>query len=201
VALRVGRIALATVAAGPGRALVERQEDRLGPREPRGHEDQVRVDGEVGQRPPGEDAIAGIPLLRVAVLRLRVPDGLAGEVVLQLRGRDGNAVDGEHQIQGLVRSALAVVQLPVHQQPILPVVLDQLRREPVRGPEERQLDALPGVLHPPAQHVDDAVRIDLVGDPLGDLRDDGAAVPDFEVRPRLRLCLLDELHQLDGIEA
>jgi hypothetical protein len=201
VTVRVGRVALAALPAGAGRALVERQEDRVEPGELGGHEDQVGVYGEVRQAAAGEDPVGRVALLGVAVLRLGMPHGLPGELVLQLRGSDRDAVDGQHEVQRLVRAALAVVQLPVDQQPVSRVVLYQLGRQPVGGAEEGQLNALAALLDALSEDVDDAVCVHLVGDPLGELGLDRRPVLLDELGPFLRLRLLDEADDLDRVEA
>ncbi len=88
VADGVVRVPLAAVAP-----LVEGQEEGLLAVQASGHEHFVGIDGEMHQAalPELEQRLARVALL--AVLPLRVHDRLPGEGVLQLRGRDGQAVD------------------------------------------------------------------------------------------------------------
>ena len=94
VAGRVGGVALAA-----GVAAVEREEPGLEALEPGRHLDEVRVDGEVDERPPPEGHVRRVAVL--PVLLLGVLDRLVGQRVLQLRRRDRDAVDEQAQVEGL----------------------------------------------------------------------------------------------------
>ena len=110
VAVGVRRVALAAVVAP-----VERQEARRGALEARRHRDLLGVHGEVDDRPAPRVTFFGSRF--VAVLLLGVLDALPREGVLQLSRGDGDAVDEERQVQGLVRAWL-VRELPGHGEPV-----------------------------------------------------------------------------------
>ncbi|MNS11096.1 hypothetical protein D3C72_426280 [compost metagenome] len=98
----VHRVALAAVVA-----LVERQKPRRGTGQPGGHGHLAVADREVHQRAPGEAqqglrlAALGVGMAVETILVDGVADGL-GEVGLQLRRRDRDAVQIQHQVQAVL---------------------------------------------------------------------------------------------------
>jgi hypothetical protein len=96
--------------ASAAAALVEREEDGVLPGQAGRHRDPVRVDGEVDQRAPAEDEVVRVAV--GAVLRDRVLDGLLGERILELGGRDRYAVDDQDEVERVAGVGLGVVQLP-----------------------------------------------------------------------------------------
>ena len=144
-------------------------------------------------------------VLRVAVfavLRLRLLHILAGERVLQLRRGDGEAVDEEREVQGLVSAGL-VGQLPGDGEPVGLVAPDELRRQPVRGLEEGEPQRNAEVHDPVPQHVHRTPRIQLLHEPVCELfpRFRFPAVQFREPVPRLRLRLFDKREELREIQA
>ena len=129
--LGVQGIALAAVVA-----LVEGQEGRLLPIQLRRHGDLVVGDHEVHQCPlaPREQQFLAVSARVAVVLVLHLPPGdRLGELGLQLDGRHGQAVEEEHQVDGLLAIRHRVVHLPHHAQPVVLVVLDRLRVQGFRG--------------------------------------------------------------------
>ena len=112
VAVRVGRIALATIVACSVRSLVERKEVCVLACKLRRHPHLGMVDAEVGEDPLVE---LEAYLTRVAVvhpLSLRVVHRLTGVLVLQLESEDRDAVEHKHHVHGLLCVG-GVVPLPV----------------------------------------------------------------------------------------
>ena len=102
IPIRVGRVALAAVVTGAVAALVEGQEEGLVSGELRGHPRLVQVNTEERQ-----DALVELEadFTRVAVglpLLLGVFHILAGELVLQLKGKHGNTVDRQQHIHRVI---------------------------------------------------------------------------------------------------
>jgi len=103
-----------------------------------------------------------------AVLVHRVLDVLPGELVLQLGGGDGNAVDEECQINRLGR-VLVVGELARDGEAVGFVALDELLGESVGGLEEREADSDAEVDDPVAEDLDGAVLVELAGQPCGEI--------------------------------
>ena len=72
--------------------------------EPRGHEHRFRVHGKVNECAPLEleDRLTRVAVL--PVLFARVLDRLSGKRVLQLQGGDGQPVDAQSNVEGLLRA-------------------------------------------------------------------------------------------------
>ena len=194
------RVAFAAGLPGAAGALVERQEHRRGAGQSGGDEDQGGVHGEVRHAPPGEDAVAGVAPGGVAVLLDRVAHALPGEVVLQLGGGHGDAVDAQQQVERLPGVGLAVVHLPGHRHLVGVVPLAQLGGQPVRGSEVGHRDRRVALLHPASQHIHGAAGVDLGGDRPGQARLRRRAVGGDELVPLLGLCLTHEASQGAGVQ-
>ena len=101
---QVGRLVPVRVVGVAGSAItapIERKEPGTTEGKPRGHVDFVGIDGEVDERPGrvGEKRVLGVAV--GAVLLDGVPVGLPGSWVLELGSCDRNAVDEQHEIDGL----------------------------------------------------------------------------------------------------
>ncbi len=195
MAVGVGRVALTVVVAH-----VERQEARGLPVEPSRHRDGVRVHREVHERAAGQRDVLWVAV--VAVLRDRLFDALASEMVLQLRRRHRDAVEEQAQVHRLVGVGVEG-QLPGHGQAIGVVVRRKLRREFKRrlAVGESNLDVL--VTHAVPYHVQCATLIDLLREALQEaLARVGvlAAVRLHQLLPLPSLSLFDEGEQLAGVE-
>ena len=195
VAGRVGGVALAARVAA-----VEREEPGLEPLEPGRHLDEVRVHGEVDERPPPEGHVRRVPIL--PVLLLGVLDGLVGERVLQLRRRDRDAVDEQAQVERLRRPGL-VGELAGDGQAVGEIPLGQLGRQAVGGLEEREPDLDPVVVDAVTQDIDRAPLVELLGEAVAELLEDAVRpVVDLEeALPGRRLGLRDEGEQLRRVQA
>ena len=101
-AVRIERVAGVAVVA-----LVERQEEGVLPGQLGGHPDLAVGDGEVDHGAGAEPEQRRGLRVALAVLLLRVADGLGG-VGLQLDRRHGQAVDEQHQVHGLVGGRVEV---------------------------------------------------------------------------------------------
>lgn len=121
IAVRVGRVALAAVIACAVAATVERQEEGLVAGEFCGHPRFAQIHTEKCEHAPVETKGG---FARVAVgfpLVFRVLHALAGELVFQLKGEHGDAVDGEHHIHAVFVFG-AVMPLAHALEDVLPVV-------------------------------------------------------------------------------
>ncbi len=196
VAVGVGRIALAEVVAE-----VEGQEPRRLALQLGGHRDRIGVDREVDERAPPERDVLRIAV--VAVLLDRVLDVLAGEVVLQLRRRDRNAVEEQAEVDRLVGVGVEG-KLARDGQPVGVVVSDQLGRDAERGLAIREADLDVLVADAVAQDIDRPPLVDLLRQSLDELLAGKlfvAAVGLDQLRPLRSLRQLDEREELDGVEA
>ena len=128
VSVRIGRVARAAVAAP-----VEGQEAGGGAGKPGGHEHGLGVDREVDERSALEleDRLARVPV--PPVLRARILDGLAGERILELQGGDGNAVQAERHVYGVLRAGREA-ELAGEPGPVRRVARLELRVERVGPP-------------------------------------------------------------------
>ena len=130
-------------------------------------------------------------------------DVLAGVGVLQLDGRDREAVDEQREVDRLLGVAGAVVQLAGDGQDVGVVVVQRVGGEGVAGAEVGEVDRDTPVLDALPEHVEHAAGVDLRGEPLGKLPLGGglvAAVQLDELVPALLLGPADEPHQLAGVE-
>ena len=196
VAVGVRRVALAEVVAE-----VERQEPCRLALELGGHRDGIRVDGEMHERAPPERDVLRIAV--VAVLLDRVLDVLAGEVVLQLRRCDRDAVEEEAEIDRLVRIGIER-ELSCDGQPVGVVVGDQLRRDAECGLAIREADLDVLIADAVPDDVDGAALIDLLRQPLHESLARElfvAAVGLDELAPLRALRQLDERKEFDGVES
>jgi len=159
VAVGVGRVARSPVVAR-----VEGQEAGSRAGQLGGHSHPVGIDGEVNQGSPGQGHVGRVPV--ISVLGDGVLDVLVGELVLELGGSGGDAVDQQGQVDGLGGGGL-VGQLAGDTDPVGLVELLQLGGEPVGRLEEGQADGHAEVDDPMAQHVDGPPVVDLGGQPLG----------------------------------
>ena len=176
------------------------QEPGLEALEPGRHLDEVRVHGEVDERPPPEGHVRGVAIL--PVLLLGVLDGLVGQRVLQLRRRDRDAVDEQAQVEGL-RGRGVVGELAGDRQAVGEVPLGQLGRQAVGGLEEREPDLDPVVVDAVAQDIHRAPLVELLGEAVAELLEDAVRpVVDLEeALPGRRLGLRDEGEQLRRVQA
>lgn len=121
-------------------------------------------------------------------------DGLVGELVFQLDGRDGQSVDEQREVKfGVVAGRVA--QLPRDRAAVGRVELLQRRREPVLRAKVGQRDLHAKVGDAAAQHVDHAAAVELVAQPLLELLLGGgliAAVARDQLLPSLQLRRADE---------
>ena len=196
VARRHGRVPCGAGVASAVAALIERQEHR-GLTGQRGrHRHSVRVDREVHERPAAEDQVVGVAV--GPVLRHRVLDGLVGQRILQLGGRDRDPVDHQDHVERVRGIRLRVVQLPDDTQPIRGVAPGLLLVETTRRLEEAQPDAHARVLHRGPQHADRAPVVERIDDDLEELlpRRRLAAMTGDQLLPCLGLGLLDERDDL-----
>ncbi len=196
MAVGVRRVALPEVVPK-----VERQEPRRLPLQLGRHRDRIGVDGEVDQRAPAERDVLRIAV--GAVLLDRVLDVLAGEVVLQLRGCDRDAVEEQAEVDRLVRLGIEG-QLARDGQPVGVVVGDQLGRDTERGLAVREPDLDVLIADAVPQDIDRAALVDLLREPLdepltGELL--VTAVGLDQLRPLRTLRLLDEREEFRGVEA
>ena len=90
---------------------IKRKKSRLAVLQPRGHRYVVFIDGEVNERAAleGQQRFVGRRTI-LAILFLGVPKGGSGEFVLQLEGRDRDAVDEDHDVDRVLIAA-AVMDL------------------------------------------------------------------------------------------
>ena len=112
IPFRIGGISLAAVPSRAAAALVERQKNGVLACKLRGHPHFRVIHGKAAQNPfvELEAGLAGIAV--VHPLRLGVIHGLAGVLVLQLKGENGDAVQDKHHIHALVATG-TVMPLPV----------------------------------------------------------------------------------------
>ena len=192
VTRRDRRVARAAGVASAAAALVEREEDGVLPGHAGRHRHPVRVDGEVDQRAPAEDEVVRVAV--GAVLRDRVLDGLLGERVLELGGRDRDAVDDQDEVERVAGVGLGVVQLPHDAEAVGGIPLALVVVESTRRLEGAQPHGDPGVLHGSAQHADRAAMVERRDDGVEELLPRGRlpAVAGDELPPRLGLGGLDE---------
>jgi hypothetical protein len=161
---RVWRVALVPVVSE-----VERQESGRLAREPSGHRDLLGVDREMDKGTTAERDVPRVPV--PAVLSYSVLDGLAGDVVLQLRCGHRDAVDEKGNVERFARTVL-VGELPGHGDPIALITLNQLRGEVVRGLEERDPQLYAEVHDTMTEHFQGAAVIEVLSEatnktPLG----------------------------------
>ena len=185
-ALRISRIAGAAVTA-----LVQRNEMRGRARQPRGHEDLLGVHGEMDQRAPLklEDDLAGIAV--EAVLALGILKRLACEGILQFRGGDGDAVDGDRDVQ-LACVARAVGELAGDADAVGLVARLQFGVQSVRRLEEGHAQGPPVALEAVPQRGQGAVSVHQLTQVGQDQLAGPRAVQCFQLAPLFGLRLADE---------
>ena len=183
---RIGRVPGAAVAA-----LVEGQEVRRRARQPRGHQHRLGVHREVDQRAALEleDRLARVAVL--LVLPARILHRLARERVLQLHRGDGDAVQAQRDVEGLL-GARREVKLPGEPQAVRGVARLQLRVQLVRRLEERHVQRPPVALEAMAQRRERAVRVHPLAQVAEDLLAGLLPVQRLQLGPLLRLGLADE---------
>ena len=172
------------------------QEARRFALQPGRHRDRVGIDREVHERAPPERDVLRIAVL--SVLLDRVLDGLAGEVVLQLRRRHRDAVEEEAEVDRLGGVGVER-QLPRDGQAVGVVVLHQLRRDAERGLPVGQPDLNVLIAHTMPQHIDGPALVDLPGEALDETPPGERVVTAVrldELLPLLPLRLFDECEQL-----
>ena len=200
VAFGVGGIPLAARRGVRVAAPVERQEPRGPALQLRRHHHQVRIDGEVDERPAAEKGILRIAV--GAVLGHGVVDGLVREGVLQLGRGDGQSIDEQHEVDriGVLRR---VAQLSDDGQAVGVVLGLEVGVEPGRRPEVGEPDLHAQVLDSVSQDVDRPAFVDLLGQalhepPLREVRI--PTVPLDQLFPVIPLRRPDEGEQLGGVE-
>ena len=150
----VGRVAGSVVPA-----TVEGQEPRRPPGEVGAELGLLVVEGEVDDAAPElKQLLARVAV--AAVLLDRIVDGLLGEVVLQLEGRDRQPVDEQGQVEGQLRLVAAVPQLAGDAEAVGGVSLDGCGIVG-RGRAVEEVDVQRTVLDPVAQDVDRPALGDL----------------------------------------
>lgn len=158
VAVRVWWVACAAVPTCPSRALVEGQKAGVFARKPGGHPYLGQVYAEIA-----EDALVELEahLPRVAVvlpLLLGVLHGLPGVLILQLKGKHRNAVDGQHHIHRIVRG-IGVKPLPVAGDLVLRVPLGIFLVQRGFRLKEAHPEPPPAMPEPMPQHRKQPIRI------------------------------------------
>ena len=117
------------------------------------------VDGEVGQAAAKLEEL--LPWVAVPLVLLDgVVHRLLGQAVLQLEGRDGQAVDEQAEVEGKLRIVAAVLELARDAEAVLPV-LDLGLLVPRRRRAVEQVDLMGPVPDATAQHVDGAALGDF----------------------------------------
>ena len=193
-------VGIGPVTPASGITAVEGQEAGDEAIEPCRHLDEVRVDREVDERPPTERHVPCVAVF--AVLALGVLDGLVRERVLQLRGRDRDAIDEETDVERPVAGRV-VRELARDGQTIRLVQGVELGGQTMGRLEVRESDLDAVVVQPVAQDIDRAALVELFGEPLGELgpRAFDPTVDGDETPPGRRLRLGEEGEQLGGVEA
>ncbi len=164
------------------------------------HRDRIGVYGEMDERASPERDVLRVAV--VAVLLDRVLDVLAGEVVLELRRCDRDAVEEQAQVERLVRVGVEW-QLARDRQAVGVVIGHQLRSDTECGLAVGELDLDVLIANAMPQDIDGPALVDLLGEsvnePLSGERVLTAVSRDqlFPLRP---LCLFDEGEQLKGVE-
>jgi hypothetical protein len=143
------------------------------------------------------EQLAGIAV--AAVLLHGVLHRLLGQVVLELKGGNGQAVDEQGQVEGAPGLVAAVAQLAGDAEAVGGKALGGLdvawRRRAVE-----EIERMPAVLEALAQQVDDAPPGDLALEPGQELEPRGALVVEVKGLGDLRLggaqkvCQLREIH-------
>jgi hypothetical protein len=164
-----------------------------------GHEDQLRVDREVGEAAAvGEE---GLPRVAVPhVLAGRVLDRLARQRVLQLGGEDRDPVEAEDQVEALL-GLLAVMELAHDGEKVGRVQAPRLLVQPAHGPGVRQPEGAARVLDPVPENVERPATPNLGGQAVEEALLHLAPVVLLEPRPGLRLGGQDEVEGVAGDEA
>jgi len=141
--------------------LVERQPVRRLAVELGRHEDEIGIDSEVDERTLLEAEQRKPRVAVVLVLALGVLDVLAGHRVLEFRGDDRNAIDGEHDVDALLACRVEL-HLPRDGEDVLGVGRDRLGVH-ARGRLERgHLEGLAKALEAVAQDGERALRGQLL---------------------------------------
>jgi hypothetical protein len=163
IALRVGRVALAVAVA-----LVERQEERLRPAQPRGHEDLVGSTAKCTSA-PRLNLSSGKRVVAVElVLPLGVLHRLARGGRLDLHRGHRQPVQQQHQVQRLAAGRV-VVHLPRDHQAVGRVVGQHAGVHAVRRLERRHVQLLAVELEPVPQHEQRALRVQVLHQRVRDL--------------------------------
>src|SRR5713101_1557248 len=186
--------------AGPAElALIEREEARLRPGEPRRDVDQVRIHREVRQAAAvGEERLARVAV--GLVLADRVLDVLPVERVLQLGGEDRDAVEEEHEVEAVL-VLRAIADLAYHGEEVRRVQPPCLLVEPASWTEVGELELAARVLDAVPQHVERAAPLDLGGNALQELLLHRRAVVLLELLPLPGLRGENEVHHVARQEA
>ena len=137
-------------------ALVEWQEPCARARELGRHGNRVGVHREVHQCPSCQRHVGGVAV--IAVLLDGVLEVLMRELVLQLRGRGGDAVDQDRQVDGEV-GANFVLELTSHAHAVGLVERLELRSQAMGRLEVSKLDGDAVVGDCVAEHVDGAACV------------------------------------------
>ena len=187
----VGRITGAALDPAWVTASIERQEAGPLALQPRGHVDFFCVGGEMdeGALLESEQPCVGIPIL--SVLADRALPGLAGHRVLELAGRNRDAVEREQQVD-LVALAGMAARLPHHRELVARespqrVLVEPMRRLEVGEPERRPVEP-----EPVAQHVQRTLVVQLLCQRFDDSRLQLILVKSAHLVPLLALSVAHE---------
>ena len=146
-----------------------------------------------------EEAFAGVTV--ALVLLNRIGNGLLGQVVLQLEGRDWEAVDEQRHVQGQLRFISAVFQLARHAESVAGKPLGRLLIPWGRGSIE-QVDVEGAMLDPMTQNVDNAALRNLALETGQELPTGRGVFVERQGLDKRFLCCPDEpseLHEIDGV--
>ena len=156
-------------------AAVEWQEPRPLSIELGHHVDLVRVNGEVHQRAlaPAEQRRVGVAIL--LVLADGVFPGLVGHAILHLAGGDGEAVEREQHVHGVVPAGVAP-DLARDREPVAVELGHQLGIQTVGRLEVRQLEGPAGEAEPVPEHLERSLEVELIHQFLGDAPIDCSSV-------------------------
>jgi hypothetical protein len=180
-------------------AEVEGQPLRVLAFQPRRHEHQVRIDREVDERALLEPEEGQARVAVGLVLALGVADRLPRHGVLQLQGGDGDAVDGQHDVDALLRVGVEP-DLPGEGEDVLGVGGNRVRVHAACGLEGGHLEGLAEALEAVAQHVERAFRRQLLHERVDEHALGGVTLQVGERLPLLGLGGLDVGHDIGGEE-
>ncbi len=159
----------------------------------------VVVHGEMSQAAAKlEELLAGMSV--ALVLLDGVIYRLLGQVVLQLEGGDGQAIDEQAQIQGKLGLIPAVAELPRHAEAVLSV-LDLGLLVPRRRCAIKEVDMVRPVIYALAQHVDGSALADFPLQPGQELAPGRAVLAQIQRYGNVGLGGMQECGKLGQVHA